>query len=42
VAGDPERAIAAQRMREGVPVGRGLLAEVRKVAEACGAEWVMN
>jgi LDH2 family malate/lactate/ureidoglycolate dehydrogenase len=41
VAGDPERATAERRMREGIPVGAGLLAQVRAVAEGCGAEWVL-
>lgn len=42
VAGDPERRNAAQRRQSGIPVGPGLLAQVRKVAEAAGAEWVLG
>jgi LDH2 family malate/lactate/ureidoglycolate dehydrogenase len=42
VAGDPERRNAAQRRQSGIPVGPGLLAQVRKVAEAAGAEWVLE
>lgn len=41
VAGDPERAKAAQRAREGVPVGPGLLAKIRAIAEASGAPWLL-
>ena len=32
VAGDPERRIAAQRRKTGIPVGPNLLAKVREVA----------
>ena len=42
VAGDPERANAARRMREGIPVGAGLLAQVRALAEASGAAWLLG
>jgi LDH2 family malate/lactate/ureidoglycolate dehydrogenase len=42
VAGDPERANAAQRMQEGIPVGVGLLAQVRALAEDSGAEWLLG
>ena len=42
VAGDPERRTAAQRRRTGIPVGPGLLAKVRDVAHASGAEWIME
>jgi LDH2 family malate/lactate/ureidoglycolate dehydrogenase len=42
VAGDPERAAAARRMRDGIPVGRGLLSAVRKLAGECGAEWILG
>ena len=42
VPGDPERAIAARRAAEGIPVGTGLLAQVRAVAEASGAAWVLG
>lgn len=40
VAGDPERATAARRIKEGIPVGKGLLAQVKALAEASGAEWL--
>lgn len=39
VAGDPERATAARRMVEGIPVGPNLLAKVRSIAEASGVAW---
>lgn len=42
VAGDRERRIAALRMEEGIPVGAGLLAQVRGVAEKSGVAWVLE
>jgi LDH2 family malate/lactate/ureidoglycolate dehydrogenase len=42
VAGDPERRIAAQRRMTGIPVGPNLLAKVRDIALAAGAEWIME
>jgi LDH2 family malate/lactate/ureidoglycolate dehydrogenase len=42
VAGEPERRIAAQRLKTGIPVGPGLLAKVREVALASGAPWIMT
>ena len=42
VAGDPERRIAAQRMKSGIPVGPNLLAKVRDVALAAGAPWIIG
>ena len=42
VAGDPERAIAARRRQTGIPVGKNLLAKVRKIAQESGAEWIMG
>lgn len=42
VAGDPERANAAQRLRDGIPVAPGLLRKVRAVAEASGAPWLLG
>ena len=42
VAGDPERRIAAQRMKTGIPVGLNLLAKVREVALASGAPWIIG
>jgi LDH2 family malate/lactate/ureidoglycolate dehydrogenase len=42
VAGDPERAVAARRRAEGVPVGAGLLAKVRELARESGAAWLLS
>ena len=42
VAGDPQRANAAKRMAEGIPVGPGLLAQVRQLAQAAGAAWFLD
>lgn len=42
VPGDPERATAARRRAEGIPVGTGLLAQVRAIAEAAGAPWILG
>ncbi len=42
VAGDPERATAARRRVEGIPVGEGLKAQVRAIADAAGAEWLLG
>jgi hypothetical protein len=42
VAGDPERANAATRSQAGIPVGAGLLALVRTLAQASGARWIMG
>jgi LDH2 family malate/lactate/ureidoglycolate dehydrogenase len=42
VAGDPERATALRRMRDGIPVGAGLLTQVRALADASGAEWLLD
>jgi LDH2 family malate/lactate/ureidoglycolate dehydrogenase len=42
VAGDPERRIAAERMKTGIPVGHNLLAKVREIAIASGAPWIIG
>ena len=42
VAGDPERKYAAERQRHGIPVTPNLFAKVRKLAEECGAPWVLD
>jgi LDH2 family malate/lactate/ureidoglycolate dehydrogenase len=42
VAGDPERMKAEERRRSGIPVGPNLLAKVREVALASGADWIMD
>jgi LDH2 family malate/lactate/ureidoglycolate dehydrogenase len=42
VAGDPERAVAERRGKQGVPVGRGLLAKIHTIAREAGAPWLLS
>ncbi len=42
VAGDPQRNHAAKRMREGIPVGPGLLRQVQQIAKDSGAPWLLG
>ncbi len=42
VAGDPQWNNAEKRLREGIPVGPGLLNQVRQIAQACAAPWVLD
>ena len=42
VAGDPQWNYAATRMREGIPVGAGLMSQIRQVAQACAAPWLLD
>jgi len=42
VAGDPERRNAAQRMRDGIPIGKGLFEKVRAIAAEHNAPWMLN
>jgi LDH2 family malate/lactate/ureidoglycolate dehydrogenase len=42
VAGDPQWNNAANRMREGIPVGAGLLSQIRQIAQASAAPWVLD
>lgn len=42
VAGDPERRNAARRLQSGIPVGTNLLAEVKRIALASGAPWLLG
>jgi LDH2 family malate/lactate/ureidoglycolate dehydrogenase len=42
VAGDPQWKIAEKRMQDGIPVGAGLLSQVRQVAQAAAAPWVLD
>ncbi|MGA9866422.1 MAG: Ldh family oxidoreductase [Acetobacteraceae bacterium] len=42
VAGDPQRKLAAQRMKDGIPVGAGLLGQVRQIAQASVAPWLLD
>jgi LDH2 family malate/lactate/ureidoglycolate dehydrogenase len=42
VAGDPERARAAIRLQSGIPIAPGLRTQLRHVAEASGAPWLLG
>jgi LDH2 family malate/lactate/ureidoglycolate dehydrogenase len=42
VAGDPQWNNAARRMREGIPVGPGLMNQIRQIAQACAAPWLLD
>jgi LDH2 family malate/lactate/ureidoglycolate dehydrogenase len=42
VAGDPQWKTAETRMRDGIPVGAGLMAQVRQIAQAAAAPWLLD
>jgi LDH2 family malate/lactate/ureidoglycolate dehydrogenase len=42
VAGDPQWHYAEKRMREGIPVGPGLLNQIRQIAQASAAPWLLD
>ncbi len=42
VAGDPQWNNAALRMRDGIPVGPGLLGQIRQIAQASAAPWLLD
>jgi LDH2 family malate/lactate/ureidoglycolate dehydrogenase len=42
VAGDPQWNYAKKRLEEGIPVGAGLLNQIRQVAQACAAPWLLD
>jgi LDH2 family malate/lactate/ureidoglycolate dehydrogenase len=42
VAGDPQWKFAAQRLKDGIPVGPGLLGQVRQIAQAAAAPWLLD
>ena len=42
VAGDPERARAVARLRDGIPIAPGLYDKVRTLAAESGAAWLLN
>ncbi len=42
VAGDPQWQNAEQRRRDGIPVGAGLLSQIRQIAQACAASWLLD
>jgi LDH2 family malate/lactate/ureidoglycolate dehydrogenase len=40
-AGDPERQAAAERERDGIPLARAVVEDIRHVAAAAGAEFLL-
>jgi LDH2 family malate/lactate/ureidoglycolate dehydrogenase len=42
VAGDPQWKNAEKRMKDGIPVGPGLLQQVRQIAQASAASWLLD
>jgi LDH2 family malate/lactate/ureidoglycolate dehydrogenase len=42
VAGDKERRTAELRLRDGIPVGPGLLAKVKAIAQTSGVAWMLT
>ena len=42
VAGDPQRKLAEARLRDGIPVGAGLMEQVRQIAQAATADWLLD
>jgi LDH2 family malate/lactate/ureidoglycolate dehydrogenase len=42
IAGDPQWQYAARRRREGIPVGPGLLNQIRQIAQASAAPWLLD
>jgi LDH2 family malate/lactate/ureidoglycolate dehydrogenase len=42
VAGDPQRKLATMRWQDGLPVGAGLIAQVRQIAQAAAAPWLLD
>src|SRR5215472_2990720 len=42
VAGDPQWCHSAERGRDGIPVGAGLLGQIRQIAQACAAPWLLD
>jgi LDH2 family malate/lactate/ureidoglycolate dehydrogenase len=42
VAGDPERAVRAERLKHGIPIPQKLLGLLRDVAKASNAEYLLE
>jgi LDH2 family malate/lactate/ureidoglycolate dehydrogenase len=42
VAGDPQWRNAERRRRDGIPVGAGLLGQIRQIAQASAAPWLLD
>ncbi len=42
IAGDPQRETAARRSKDGIPVLPGLLSQIRQIAQASAAPWLLD
>jgi len=42
VAGDPQWNNAARRLRDGIPIGAGLINQLRQIAQASAAPWLLD
>jgi LDH2 family malate/lactate/ureidoglycolate dehydrogenase len=42
VAGDPERQAFEERQRDGIPISRGVVEDIRGIAAACGAPFLLD
>jgi LDH2 family malate/lactate/ureidoglycolate dehydrogenase len=42
IAGDPQWKLAEMRRQNGIPVGAGLLAQVRQIAQAAAVPWLLD
>jgi LDH2 family malate/lactate/ureidoglycolate dehydrogenase len=42
VAGDPQWKMAEARRRDGIPVGAGLMGQVRQIAQAAAVHWYLD
>lgn len=42
VAGDPQWKYAEARLKTGIPVGAGLMNQVRQIAQAAAAPWLLD
>jgi LDH2 family malate/lactate/ureidoglycolate dehydrogenase len=42
VAGDPERAVAAERRRSGIPLSRSVVEDIRGIARASRVQFVLD
>ncbi|MGE5270731.1 MAG: hypothetical protein ACM3JG_13775 [Thiohalocapsa sp.] len=40
--GDPQWRNAVERRRTGIPVGPGLLGQIRQIAQASAAPWLLD
>lgn len=42
VAGDPQWKLAEMRRLNGIPIGAGLMAQVRQIAQAAAVPWLLD